>query len=101
MLCSYLFGEEVRIFDLKSILLCLSMFFSVSTVCMLLSLLATAITFVREHPYMMETDVAPKFLARHLGVLEKVIVQMSDPCAKFGVNPTKTYWKWLWSIKKE
>ena len=100
MLCSYLFGEDVNAFDLKSTLLCLSMFFSVSTVCMLLSLLATAITFVREHPFMLEAAGTPKFLARDMGVLEKLILRMADPCAKFGVNPTKIYWKWLWSIKK-
>ena len=100
MLCSYLFGDEVKLFDLKSTLLCLSMFFSVSTVCMLLCILSTALVFIREHAFM-QSDAVPKYLLQDLGTVpEKLISLMADPCAKFGSNPTKTYWNWLWAIKK-
>lgn len=99
MLCSHLFGEEVKIFDLKSTLLCLSMFFSVSSICMLISILSTALVFIREHEFMQSADV-PKYLLQDLGSVETVIRFMADPCASFGVNPTKKYWNWLWAMKQ-
>ena len=99
MLCSHLFGEEVLLFDLKSMLLCLSMFFSISTVCMLLSLLATAVVFIREHT-LMHTAEVPKFVTQDMGVVEVLLRIMADPRARYGVNPSKTYWSWLWTVKK-
>lgn len=99
MLCSHLFGEEVLLFDLKSMLLCLSMFFSISTVCMLLSLLTTAVVFIREHTFMHTAEV-PKFVTQDMGVVEVLLRIMTDPRARYGVNPSKTYWSWLWTVKK-
>ena len=97
MLCSYLFGEDVNVFDLKSILPCLSMFFSISTICMLVSILATATLFIREHPFMVTSKVQEP--TTQFGFIERIIAVMADPSARYGVNPTKTYWNWLWAIK--
>ena len=91
------FGEDVNVFDLKSILLCLSMFFSISTICMLVSILATATLFIREHPFMVTSKVQEP--TTQFGFIERIIVVMADPSARYGVNPTKTYWNWLWAIK--
>ena len=43
MMCTYLFGEDIQIFyaDLRAILFCMSMFFSVSTLYMLFALICT------------------------------------------------------------
>lgn len=86
--------ERVR---LKSILLCLSMFFSISTICMLVSILATATLFIREHPFMVTSKVQEP--TTQFGFIERIIAVMADPSARYGVNPTKTYWNWLWAIK--
>lgn len=99
MLCSHLFGSDVHAFDLQSLLLCLSMFFSVSTVCMLLSILATAILFIREHPFM-QLDGVPKYVSEGVLANDGFLGHMASPCAAFGVNPTRRYWSWLWKMKK-
>ena len=53
MLCTFIFSADITIVyaDLKNILLCVSAFFSVSTLCMQLTVLATAIVFILEHPF--------------------------------------------------
>jgi len=67
---------------------------------MLLSLLATAVVFIREHTFMHTAEV-PKFVTQDMGVFCSDFFRiMADPRARYGVNPSKTYWSWLWTVKK-
>ena len=63
MLCTFIFYADITIFyaDLKNMLLCISAFFSVSTLCMQFTILATAVVFIIEHPFM-DDDSLPKWL---------------------------------------
>ena len=64
---------------------------------MLVSILATATLFIREHPFMVTSKVQEP--TTQFGFIERIIAVMADPSARYGVNPTKTYWNWLWAIK--
>ena len=96
MLCGYLFGEDVNVFDLKSILLCLSMFFSISTICMLVSILATATLFIANiRSWSLRKFRNPQLSSGSLSELSRSWRILLPGM----VNPTKTYWNWLWAIK--
>ena len=96
MLCTFIFGTDITIFyaDLKNILLCVSAFFSVSTLCMQLKIIATACVFILEHPFMDNASL-PGWLDVNNTLLMAIVNYFADPAAKFGVAPTKEYWDWL------
>jgi hypothetical protein len=48
----------------------------------------------------MHTAEVPKFVTQDMGVVEVLLRIMADPRARYGVNPSKTYWSWLWTVKK-
>ena len=97
MLCSLIFQSDINLFyaDLKNILLCISCFFSVSTLVMQLALLATAVVFINEHSFMDKSAIPRWLQGRKNSALMKVIEYFADPCAKYGVPTTKKYWSWV------
>ena len=54
-------------------------------------------TFLSQHPFMVTSKVQEP--TTQFGFIERIIAVMADPSARYGVNPTKTYWNWLWAIK--
>ena len=96
MLCTFIFSADITIVyaDLKNILLCVSAFFSMSTLCMQLTILATAIVFILEHPFMDNASL-PGWLDVNNRIVMMIVHYFADPGAKFGVSPTKEYWEWL------
>ena len=98
MLCTFIFYADITIFyaDLKNMLLCISAFFSVSTLCMQFTILATAVVFIIEHPFM-DDDSLPKWLMvrLHKKLVMKWIHYFALPSAKFGIPATRKYWSWL------
>ena len=96
MLCTFIFYADITIFyaDLKNMLLCISAFFSVSTLCMQFTILATAVVFIMEHPFM-DDDSLPKWLMVHKKLVMKWIHYFALPSAKFGIPATRKYWSWL------
>lgn len=102
MMCTYLFGEDIKFFyaDLRAVLFCMSMFFSVSTLCMLFSLICTSIVFINEHPQFMDTNAIPKFIDLKNERIKTWIYWFSDDRARFGINPTRTYFSFLFTKKE-
>mmetsp|Transcript_40532 Transcript_40532/g.100176 ORF Transcript_40532/g.100176 Transcript_40532/m.100176 type:complete len:321 (-) Transcript_40532:1314-2276(-) len=96
MLATFIFKNDITIVyaDLKNICLCVSAFFSVSTVCMQLSILATAVVFILEHPFMDKSSI-PKWIDVSNATLMEWIYYFANPASKFGTVPTKKYWAWL------
>lgn len=96
MISSYLFKGEITIFyvDLKNILLCASFFFTSSTVCMIIYTISTSIVFVMEHPFMDKKSI-PQFIDINNAAIMEWVYYFAEPSAKFGVNPSRTYWGWL------
>lgn len=96
MLCTFIFYADISIFyaDLKNMLLCISAFFSVSTLCVQITILATAVVFIIEHPFM-DDDALPKLLMVRNKLVMKWIHYFALPSAKFGVPATRKYWSWL------
>jgi hypothetical protein len=104
MMCTYLFGEDIQIFyaDLRAILFCMSMFFSVSTLYMLLALICTSIVFIYEHPHFMDLDAIPSFIdLKNNECVRSWVYWFADESARFGLNPTKSYWKVFYSKKEK
>ena len=104
MMCTYLFGEDIQIFyaDLRAILFCMSMFFSVSTLYMLLALICTSVVFIYEHPHFMDLDAIPKFIdLKNNERVRSWVYWFADESARFGVNPTKSYWTVFYSKKEK
>ena len=103
MMCTYLFGEDIQIFyaNLRAILFCMSMFFSVSTLYMLFALICTSIVFIHEHPRFMDPDAIPKFInMKNNEHIRSWVYWFADEGAVFGVNPTKSYWTVFYSKKE-
>ena len=104
MMCTYLFGEDIQIFyaDLRAILFCMSMFFSVSTLYMLLALICTSMIFIYEHPHLMDLDAIPKFIdLKNNERVRSWVYWFADESARFGVNPMKSYWTVFYSKKEK
>ena len=96
MLCTFIFSTDIMIVyaDLKNILLCVSAFFSTSTLCMQLTIIATSVVFIIAHPFM-DNAAVPKWIDLDNKMLMTIVYYFADPAAKFGVPPTKKYWQWL------
>ena len=58
------------------------------------TILATAVVFIMEHPFM-DDDSLPKWLMVHKKLVMKWIHYFALPSAKFGIPATRKYWSWL------
>ena len=87
MMCTYLFGKDIKIFyaDLRAVLLCTSVFFSISTLYMLVSVICTSIVFIHEHPAFMDADAIPKFLDLKNKRIKEWVYWFAEDYARFGV----------------
>lgn len=96
LLCTFIFSSDITIVyaDLKNTLLCVSAFFSASTLVMQLAILASSIVFNIEHPFMDKACI-PRWVDINNKLMMTVLYYLADPVAKFGVPPTKEYWQWL------
>ena len=96
MLCTFIFSSDITIVyaDLKNTLLCVSAFFSASTLVMQLAILASSIVFNIEHPFMDKACIL-RWVDINNKLMMTVLYYLADPAAKFGVPPTKEYWQWL------
>jgi len=58
--------------------------------------------FIYEHPHFMDLDAIPSFIdLKNNECVRSWVYWFADESARFGLNPTKSYWKVFYSKKEK